>query len=104
MSITFEQVARIHTIHRTIAMMQDSLNDQKGLTTFAVARDAGNKREWLELSKKQCEAARDAICKVTVVEILQALDEAQGMGVDVTASKQALVDFMATLAKPEPTP
>lgn len=104
MSITFEQVARIHTLHRSIAGLQDRLNDQKALTVFAVASDVGGRRDWKELTPRQCEAARDAICKVTVVEILQELDEAQGMGVDVTKSKQALAEFMATLVKPEPTP
>lgn len=104
MSITFEQVANITNVHRSIARLQDQLNNQKGLMTFAVARDTAGQRKWEELSSIQCEAARDVLCKVTVVEILGLLDEAQRLGVDVTKSKEALAEFLATLKQPEPTP
>jgi AAA+ ATPase superfamily predicted ATPase len=100
--ITFEQVTQIEAKRRQIEQLQDQLNNQAKATHFAIADDVGQKRVWIEQASALSPFFRETMCKITVAQILRLLDESERLGVDVTTSKQSLLNFLEGLKQKEP--
>ena len=96
MTITFAQVTYIESIRRKIETLQERLGQQAVVRRFGYL-DPNDK--WLPLPFETTAPLRETLCKITVTEILELLSEAEKMGVDITASKVALADFMEGMKK-----
>lgn len=96
MTVTFEQVTKIEAIRRKIETKQQLL-DHLAHAEFTISDNKGKGNVALPFDLQ--EPAREATCKATVMAILNLLEEAHGLGVDITASKQALVEFMERFQK-----
>ena len=96
MTITFAQISHIESIRRKIEALQERLGQQAGMVKFGYYDENSNFRI---LPVEVLTPVREVLCKIVIVEILALLDEAEKLGVDITASKVALADFMEKMKK-----
>jgi|SRR5579864_2368920 len=100
--ITFEQVTKIEVLRRQIEQLQSYLSDRARIASFGW-RMSGEK--FFPLDQEALPVIREAYCKFTVAKIIKLLDDSERLGVDVSASKQTLLEFLEEIKpKEEVTP
>jgi hypothetical protein len=102
MSITFEQVTKIEALRRQIEELQGMLSAQSMYSRFGWLSPND---KWIPFSIDYTEIIRETVCKLTVAKIIKLLDESERLGVDVSISKQTLLEFLEEIKpKQEVTP
>ena len=89
--ITFEQVTKIEALRRQIENLQNSLGSRVHIARFGWKSPNDN---WIMVDDDAQPLLREAYCKHTVVKIIKLLDESERLGVDVSTSKQTLLEFL----------
>jgi hypothetical protein len=93
---TFEDVTKIERIRRQIETLQTTLAQQMTITQFRWRNKYTT--DWTMAHPTLTPALREAVCKVTVTEILKLLDEASKLGVDTVPGRQALAEALEHVA------
>ena len=96
--LTFEQVTNIEYVRRKIEALQNLLSEQSDIKEFGYRRAFS--ATWASVDADLHPMVREALCKTTIVKMLRLLDEASQLGVDTTAARDKLAEFLETLAKP----
>jgi hypothetical protein len=89
--MTFEDVSKIEAIRRQIEKLQVLLNKQATMR-FGTLNEQN--RVWEPLSIDLNPVLRETLCKHTVMQITELLDDAARLGVDVLPSKEVLLKVL----------
>jgi hypothetical protein len=98
--ITFEQVTKIEALRRQIENLQNSLSAQANWRGFAWQ---GVNDNWIKIDPSATPIIREALCKFSIAKIIKLLDESERLGVDVSTSKQTLLEFLEEIKPKQET-